>query len=152
MFFKILAHDCSVMNHILSSQFRPGKYLFRAVFKTLLKAINYFRKKASSQMFDWVLSTPCCSESTIKTLEQRPWKSWIRGTGKMSDFQEYPENRRIRERNQAKMERTKNFDICFSVMFSCYEQSLISVQETGHQAFPPTGFQISLIFPSFLRF
>ena len=29
-------------------------------------------------MFDWVLSTPCCSESTIKTLEQRPWKPWIR--------------------------------------------------------------------------
>ena len=29
-----------------------------------------------------------------------------------------------------KMERFKNFDICFSVIFNCYDQSLISGIET----------------------
>ena len=44
----------------------------------------------------------------------------------------------------------KNFDICFSVIFSCYDQRVISGKETGHLTLPPTDLEIFLIFPSFL--
>ena len=49
------------------------------------------------------------------------------------------------------MERPKTFDICFSVIFSCYDQSLISGRETGNYDLPPTTFGILLIFANFLR-
>ena len=46
----------------------------------------------------------------------------------------------------------KIFDICFSIIFSCYNQSLISGKETGNWALPPINFEIILIFRSLLRF
>ena len=45
----------------------------------------------------------------------------------------------------------KENDICFSVIYSCYDQNLIPGRETGHQAPPETNFDIFLISPSFLR-
>ena len=42
----------------------------------------------------------------------------------------------------------RNFHIFFCVVFSCYDQSLISGRETGHEALLPTNFEIFLIFPS----
>ena len=44
----------------------------------------------------------------------------------------------------------RNFDI-FWVIFSCYDQSLISGRETGHEALPSTNFEIFLMLSSFLR-
>ena len=45
-----------------------------------------------------------------------------------------------------KWKRPKGFDICFSVMSTCYGQSLISGRDTGHWALPPTNFKISSYF------
>ena len=47
---------------------------------------------------------------------------------------------------------SKNFDICVSVIFSCYDQSVISRRKTGHLALPPTYFEIFLIFPGLRKF
>ena len=46
---------------------------------------------------------------------------------------------------------TKSFDICFFVTFSCYDQSLVSGKQTGHQALPPINFKIFILFLSFLK-
>ena len=55
------------------------------------------------------------------------------------------------EEIEQKWKGLKNFDICFSVMFSCFDQSLISSEKTGQKALPPINIDISLVFLSFLR-
>ena len=45
-----------------------------------------------------------------------------------------------------KLKGPKNVDICLTLIFRCYGQSLFSRGETGHQALPPTNFEIFLIF------
>ena len=34
----------------------------------------------------------------------------------------------------------KNFDICFSIIFSCHGQGLVSEKEIGNNALPPRNF------------
>ena len=54
-----------------------------------------------------------------------------------------------------KLKGLKNFDICFFVTFTCYNQSLISGRETRLGAkfcLQPTASKIFLIFLSFLMF
>ena len=45
----------------------------------------------------------------------------------------------------------KNFDICSSIIFSCYGQSFTSAVETGHQILFPRNFKIFLILAQFLK-
>ena len=56
-----------------------------------------------------------------------------------------------RQEFQQKRKGVKNFDTCFSVIFSCYNQIVISGYEIGHLPLPPICFEIFLKFPSFLR-
>ena len=46
---------------------------------------------------------------------------------------------------------SNNFDICFYINFSCYDQSLISGSVTVHYVLPPTNFCVFLKCYSFLR-
>ena len=43
------------------------------------------------------------------------------------------------------MDRTKKLNICFSVIFDCYDQSFISWRETGHYTLPLLKLEIFLI-------
>ena len=66
---KRLCHRCFLVNfaekvinlNLETSHLEPSRTLTMELFREnswRLKAVNYFRKKAPSQMFDWVLNTP----------------------------------------------------------------------------------------------
>ena len=80
-------------------------------------------------------------------------KTWIirKKLFTQTDNPEKINGTKIEKETKQKWKGPKTLDICFSVIFKRFDQSLISGMVTGHEALPPTNFGIFQIFPSFLR-